>query len=48
MAITIHPWISGQPHRIKALEKALAHMMGHEGVWSATGAEILEVYKGQA
>jgi peptidoglycan/xylan/chitin deacetylase (PgdA/CDA1 family) len=47
MAITIHPWMSGQPHRIGALEKALARIMEHEGVWSATGAEILAAFKAQ-
>ena len=47
MAITIHPWMSGQPHRIGALERALAKIMEHEGVWSATGAEILAAFKAQ-
>ena len=47
MALTIHPWMSGQPHRIKALKRALAHIMGHDGVWSATGAEILAAFKNQ-
>ena len=47
MALTIHPWMSGQPHRIKFLEAALSHIMGHDGVWSATGAEILAAFKGQ-
>jgi allantoinase len=48
MAVTIHPWMSGQPHRIRALEAALAHITSHDGVWSATGAEILAAFKGQA
>ena len=47
MAITIHPWMSGQPHRIKALQRALAYVAGHDGVWSATGAEILAAFKEQ-
>ncbi len=47
MAITIHPWMSGQPHRIEALERALAKIMEHDGVWSATGAEILAAFKAQ-
>ena len=45
MTLTIHPWMSGQPHRIKALETALAHIMRHDGVWSATGADILAAFK---
>ncbi len=47
LAITIHPWMSGQPHRIKALERGLAHVMSHDGVWSATGREILAAFKDQ-
>ena len=47
MTVTIHPWMSGQPHRIKFLKQALAHIMGHDGVWSASGAEILAAFKAQ-
>ncbi len=47
LAITIHPWMSGQPHRIKFLEEALAPIMKHKGVWQATGAEILDAWKKQ-
>ncbi|MHA1568907.1 MAG: polysaccharide deacetylase family protein [Alphaproteobacteria bacterium] len=47
LAITIHPWMSGQPHRIKALERGLAHVMSHDGVWSASGREILAAFKQQ-
>jgi len=46
MTLTIHPWMSGQPHRIKFLEQALAHIVGHDGVWPATGEEIVAAYKG--
>ena len=47
MTVTIHPWVSGQPHRIKFLAHALAHIMGHDGVWSASGAEILAAFRNQ-
>jgi allantoinase len=40
MAICLHPYISGQPHRVAALERALDHIIAHEGVWKATGEEI--------
>ena len=30
-----------------AVREALAYMRGHEGVWAATGAEILEAFAGQ-
>jgi allantoinase len=47
MAISLHPWITGQPYRIGALEKALQHITSRRQVWSATGAEILDAWKSQ-
>jgi hypothetical protein len=47
MAINLNPWVTGQAYRIKALEGALSYIMSHDGVWSATGAEILDAYKAQ-
>jgi peptidoglycan/xylan/chitin deacetylase (PgdA/CDA1 family) len=41
MAISIHPFISGVPHWIDALDGALAHICSRPGVWRATGAEIV-------
>jgi len=41
MNIALHPFISGQPHRIAELEKALEYVLGHSGVWCATGSEII-------
>lgn len=40
LALSIHPWMLGQPHRIGKLEQVLAHIAGHEGVWSAGAGEI--------
>lgn len=45
MAISLHPWVIGQPYRIGALEEALQHMLRHRGVWAATGSEILDAWK---
>lgn len=45
MAVSLHPWVIGQPYRIGALEEALAHVMRHRGVWAATGSEILDAWK---
>lgn len=42
MAICLHPYIYGQPHRAKYLDEALAYCLGHDGVWQATGAEIAD------
>jgi allantoinase len=44
MTLSLHPWITGVPHRIKALEDALARIMDHAGVWSATGSDILAAW----
>jgi hypothetical protein len=32
-------------HHIKYLERAIAHMKGHQGVWFATGSEIIDAYQ---
>jgi allantoinase len=45
MGIPLHPMISGQPLRIKYLEKAIAHMKEHQGVWFTTGSEIVDAYQ---
>ena len=47
MAIALHPWITGQPYRIGVLEQALDHIMGHQGVWAATGAQIADAWRAQ-
>lgn len=41
MAICLHPYLIGVPHRIGALDRALAYMRSHDGVWFATGEEIV-------
>jgi len=48
MPISLHPWVIGQPYRIKALEDALAHIMSHKGVWATTGSQILDAWQPQA
>jgi allantoinase len=40
MAIAVHPYIIGVPHRIGALDEALAYICKHDHVWLATGSEI--------
>jgi allantoinase len=47
VALSLRPWISGVPHRIAAIEHVLDRMRSREGVWSATGAEILASWKSQ-
>lgn len=48
MAIALHPYLTGVPHRIDAFDAALAHICGHAHVWKATGAEIARHYAAQA
>ncbi len=42
MALAIHPYISGQPHRIRYLEEVYAYARAHKGVVFWNGEEILE------
>jgi allantoinase len=44
MALAIHPYISGQPHRIKYLEAIYDHVSRFEGVLHWNGVEILDWY----
>ena len=44
MAIAIHPYISGQPHRIKYLEAVYEHINRYDGVIHWNGVEILDWY----
>ena len=47
MNIAVHPFIMGQPHRIDHLARALEYILGHSGVWCATGADIIDCYRQQ-
>ncbi len=44
MAIALHPFVSGAPYRIGAIDAALDYICSHEGVWLATGEEIIRAY----
>ena len=45
MVLNIHPWLMGQPFRSKHMERALEHISGGEGVWTATGNQIVEWHR---
>lgn len=47
LAITLHPWVIGQPHRIGALERALETVLAQDGVWNVTGGELCRVWSEQ-
>ncbi|RKS84803.1 polysaccharide deacetylase [Orbus hercynius] len=44
MAITIHPYLTGVPHRIGYLEALLDYIMIHPDVVMCTGGEIMDFY----
>ena len=45
MTINLHPWLVGQPFRIGYLEEALAYIMSHDGVWAASGSEVVDWFR---
>ncbi|MDB5622759.1 MAG: polysaccharide deacetylase [Devosia sp.] len=47
MAISIHPYLTGAPHRIKYLEMLYDYILGHDDVALMTGSEILDWYRTQ-
>jgi allantoinase len=44
LTLAITPWLMGQPHRVAALDALAAR----GGVWSATGADILDAWRAGA
>ena len=47
MALNWHPWLVGQPFRVRAVDSALEYLMKSGSVWAATGSEIIEWYRTQ-
>ena len=45
MALAVHPYNSGVPHRIKYFEAVYDYMKKQKGVWFTTGEEIYEWYR---
>ncbi len=44
LALSLHPWVLGQPHRMRHLETVLEHLSAQPGVWSAGAGEILDAF----
>src|SRR5262245_15035972 len=44
MAVVVHPYISGVPHRIKYIDKTFAYLKKQRGVVFWSGEEILQWY----
>ena len=47
LALSVHPWLLGQPHRIAAFESVLEHLAGTPGIWSASASEIVAAWHKQ-
>ena len=45
MAVALHPFVSGMPYRIGAVDAAFGYFRTHPGVWFATGSEIVQHYR---
>ena len=46
--LTLHPWLSGRPSRVKLLERLLNDIIDTGDAWVATGSQIAEWVKGEA
>ncbi len=42
MCLPLHPWVFGQPHRIKDLDRLLGYLLSHDHLWQPTAAEIAD------
>jgi allantoinase len=47
MALVVHPYIMGAPHRLKYFRNAIAHIREQRDVLFWTGEEILDWYLAQ-
>ncbi len=45
--LSLHPWVIGQPHRIRYLEQALEDITGFDRVWQTTAGEISRHFRSQ-
>ncbi len=45
LSIALHPFLIGHPFRARHLDRALAHIAGHDDVWVATGSEITDWFR---
>ena len=45
--LRLHPYLTGLPYRIGALDAALKYICKHKKVWKATGSEIARHYRAQ-
>ena len=44
LMLTLRPWLTGQPFRIGALDRALSSITKLQSVWTARGSEIIDAF----
>ncbi len=44
MMFTLRPWLTGQPFRIRALDRALTQIMRLDGLWPVTGGDLVAAF----
>ena len=47
LVLHLHPWLIGQPFRIRFLDAALGEITGRGGVWAAHGSTIVDWFRRQ-
>jgi hypothetical protein len=45
LVLHLHPWLSGQPCRIRYLDRALGTMLRRHRVWAASGTGNIDWYQ---
>jgi len=44
LVLNLHPWLIGQPHRIRYLEEVLDDVKSRSEIWAATAGEVAEAF----
>jgi peptidoglycan/xylan/chitin deacetylase (PgdA/CDA1 family) len=47
LTLSLHPWLIGQPFRVKSLDRALDYILNRKAVWAARAGEIARWYAAQ-
>ncbi len=45
LVLHLHPWLTGQPLRIKYIDDAIGYIAERDKVWAATGGQITDWYR---
>jgi len=44
LMLTLRPWLTGQPFRIRVLDRALSEIVKLQDIWAARGRDIVEAF----